>query len=62
MTELSKKIFRRTKDSLTWHFHEDCRGFPRIYGYVARKLQLPLSFQMICAICKRLEKQGQDVA
>jgi hypothetical protein len=59
MKGVSKKIFRKTKESLVWHFREDCERFPRIYGYITKKLHLPLKFQMICAICKRLEKAEQ---
>jgi hypothetical protein len=59
MEKYSRKIFRKTKESLTWHFREDCDRFPRIYGFITKKLRLPLKFQMICAICKRLEKEEQ---
>ncbi len=57
MAELSEQLFRRTKGSLTWHFREDCRAFPKIYGYIVKRLQRPLGFQMICVICKRLAKE-----
>ena len=56
MVERSKRLFRRTKTSFTWHFREDCNGYPKVYGYIAKRLKLPLHFQMICVICKRLEK------
>ncbi len=62
MEKFSKKIFRRAKEGLIWHFREDCGKFPRIYGYVVKKLRLPLGFQMICATCKRLEREEQQAA
>jgi len=57
MEKFSKKLFRKAKDSLLWHFREDCDRFPRIYGYIVKELRLPLGFQMICAKCKRLEQE-----
>ena len=56
MEKFSKILFRKTKDSLVWHFREDCSRFPRVSGYIVKKLRLPLSFQMICIRCKILSK------
>ena len=53
-----KRVYRRKKNRLEWHYNADCRKFPT-ENFHTNQSGIQVMSSMICPICKRLEAQNK---
>lgn len=52
-----EKTYRRTKDSVIWHFNKNCNQYPQ-NNFIANKLSLSSHLHVVCPNCKFFEKKS----
>ena len=57
---MGPKKYRRKENRLEWHFHEDCRKFPR-RDFIELEDGKTVQSTMVCPICKRLHAEENSM-